>query len=154
MAEAVFGCRPAPLLDDEVEPLKLGERGPQLLPRDEPLEQRHAEASADDGSDGGDLAHVWRETIEPRLQRLVDRRRDGGAVSTFNRVACRLLEEERVPAGPLRQLRSHLCRKIAFGRGGRQPCAFVRLERVERSGRAETGDDAAHEGLRPNYIRR
>ena len=132
VTEAVLGRRPAPLLDDEVEPLQLRERGTQLLRRDEPLEQRQAEAAADDGRDRRDLAHVGREPVEPRLQRLLDRGGHGGSVAALDRVPRRLLEEERVAARALGELRGDVFGKIASGRGGCELRAVGRVERLEQ----------------------
>ena len=76
MAEAVLRRRSAALLDDEVEPLQLGERRSELRLRDELLEQRHPERSADDGRDVDHLPRLRLESVEPRLERLLDERRD------------------------------------------------------------------------------
>jgi len=98
------------LFDDEVESLQLRERRSKLLRRDEALEQRQAEAAADDRSDGGDVTNVGREPVEPRLQRLLDRRRNGRAVPALDRVARRLFEKERIAARALGELRCDVLR--------------------------------------------
>ena len=130
--EAVLGRRPPPLFDDEVEPLQLRERGAQLLGRDEPFQQRQAEAAADDRRDRGDVADVGSEPVEPRLQRLLDRRRHGRAVAAFDRVARRLLEEERIAAGALGELRRDLVGEIASGRRCRELRRVGCVERFEQ----------------------
>ena len=129
VTEAVLRRRPAPLLDDEVEPLQLGQRGTQLLRRDEPLEQRLTEAATDDGRDRRHLAHVGCEPVEPRLERLLDCGGHGGSVAALDRVPRRLLEEERVAAGALGEARGDVLGKLAAGRGG---CELLRRRRVER----------------------
>ena len=129
VTEAVLRRRPAPLLDDEVEPLQLRERRTQVLGRDEPLEQRLAEAPSDDGRDRRHLAHVGREAGEPRLQRLLDRGRHRCGVAALDRVARRLLEEERIAARTLGELQGDVVGKFASGRRG---CELRRGRRVER----------------------
>src|SRR2546421_12894216 len=49
VAEAVLRCGAAALLDDEVEALELGERGPKFLCGKDPFEQGGAEGAAHDG---------------------------------------------------------------------------------------------------------
>ena len=74
VAEAVFrGGAPA-LLVDQVETLEFGQRGRELLARDEPLEQLHAECSPDDRRDREHLARRRVETVEPRLQGSLNER--------------------------------------------------------------------------------
>jgi hypothetical protein len=116
VSEAVLRRRASPLFDDEVEPLELRERGAQPLGRDQPFQQRQAEAAADDGRDRGDVANVRREPVEPRLKRLLDGSRHSRAVAALDRVARRLLEEERIAARALGQLRRDVVGKIASGR--------------------------------------
>ena len=41
VAEPILACRTSALLDDQVEPLELGQRRPKPLRRQEPLQQRH-----------------------------------------------------------------------------------------------------------------
>ena len=72
VAEAVLGRGAAPLLDDEVEPLQLGERRAQRLGGHDLLEQRHAERAADDRGDADHLPRLRLEPVEPRLERLLD----------------------------------------------------------------------------------
>ena len=132
VAEAVLGRRAPPFLDDEVESLQLGERRPEPVRRDEPLEERQAEAAADDRRDRRHVAHVRCEAVEACLQRLLNRRRNGAAVSSLDRVAGRLLDEERVPSRALRELRGHVCGKLASCGRRRQSRSVGRRERFER----------------------
>ena len=129
VTEAVLRRRPTPLLDDEVEPLQLRERRTQQLGRDEPLEQRLAEAATDDGRDRRHLAHVGCESVESRLERLLDCGRHCGTVAALDRIPCRLLEEERVAAGALGERRGDVFGEIASGRRG---CELHRGRRIER----------------------
>jgi hypothetical protein len=76
VAEAVLRSRPPAGLEDEVEPLEIGEGVQELLVRHDALEQGKAERPADDGGDAEDLAGVGAEPVEPRLERSLDERRD------------------------------------------------------------------------------
>src|SRR5438128_646625 len=86
VAEPILACRASALLDDQVEPLELGQCRPQPLAWHEPLEQRHSEAASDDGGERRDLAHVGRETVESRLQGLLERGGDERSVAALNSV--------------------------------------------------------------------
>ena len=77
VTEPVLGRRPAADLDDQVEAHQVGERGHDLLVREELLEQRQAEAAADRARHRDDLARAHGQPVEPRLQRALHERRHG-----------------------------------------------------------------------------
>ncbi len=85
--EAVLGRGSAPLLDDELEPLELGEGRQQPRPGEEPLEQGQAEGAPDHGGGRDQLARLGVEPVEPRLQRLLERGRDRGLADEHDAAA-------------------------------------------------------------------
>ena len=77
--EPVLGDGATSLLDDQIEPLQVGEDGAEPDVGSESLEERHRERATDDGGDADEVAGVGCEPVEPRLQRLLDGRRERSA---------------------------------------------------------------------------
>ena len=67
-------------LDDQIEPLELGERRYQPVVGDDLLEQLQREHPADHRGDADHLPGVVVEPVEPRLERPLDERRHGQAI--------------------------------------------------------------------------
>ncbi len=78
MPEAVLGSGSAPFLDDELQPLELGESRQQARSRKEPLEQRQAEGTPDHGGGRDQVAGLGVEPVEPRLEGFLNRGGDRG----------------------------------------------------------------------------
>ena len=115
MPEPVLGGGAAAGLGDEVSSLQLGQRSGEGGATQQVLEEGTRELATDHGGGGDHSPGVGGEPVEPGLDRLLDRPRDGGAVerpdqavavpvpvqpASLDQVVERLLEEERVPAGP------------------------------------------------------
>jgi hypothetical protein len=127
MPETVFRRRPPPLLDDELEPLELRQRLPQLLLRCHSFQQRQPESAADHRGNADDLLRGRAQPVEPGLQRLLDEHRNpelgdadcqlvapvlASKGTALDEVAQRLLEEERVAAGPVEKEVRDACGKL------------------------------------------
>ena len=145
VAEAVLGVRPAALLDDQVEPLQVGQCLHELVAVHEPLQQRQPERPPDDRGDREDVARLAVEAVEARLQRPLDDRGDGQLVlgdrelppavsalehAPLDEVAEGLLEEERVAARALREQLGDRLGQLAVGRVRDEHARGVRRERA------------------------
>jgi hypothetical protein len=144
VAEPVLRRRAAAQLDDQVEPHQLRQRRHHLLARQQPLEQRQAEAAADRTGDGHHLAGARRQAVEARLQRPLDHRRDHDLTvravedpavavlpaqgAALDQVLQRLLQEEGVAAGALGQRLEQLRRQLALRQRRGQLAAGTRVE--------------------------
>src|SRR6266508_5097384 len=78
VTEAILGRGSGPFLDDELEPLELGEGRQQSRLGEKPLEQGQAEGMPDHGGGCDELARLGVEPVEPRLQRFLEGGRDRG----------------------------------------------------------------------------
>ncbi len=177
VAEAVLRGGPAAHLHDQVEPHQIRQRRHDLLARQEPLEQRQAEAAADRARDRHDLARARRQPVEPGLQRALHERRHGdlpvgelpAAVAAPQRAALdqvleRLLEEEGVAAGALGEQVRERPRAASprpaprRARGSRPPAAAAARSRGSGAGRrrarARPGATTADRGPRGRSARR
>ena len=143
VAEAVLRGRAPPLLDDELEALKLRQGRNEARARCYALEQRQAEVAADHGRDVEDLPRIGFETVEAGLQGLLDELGDddpvpaGGELvpavlaaqrAPLHEVAQRLLEEERVAAGAVRELIRDRGGQLGAGRASGEHPACLRVE--------------------------
>ena len=146
VAEPVLRVRPAPLLDDQLEPLEIGERRGEPARVDEPLEQRDREPAADDRRHGGHLAGAGLEPVEARLenalheQRHLERVRVDGQLppgvavphrAPLDDVAQRLGGEQRVPARALADERGDRLGDVAVGQLSHERAGRVGRERAQ-----------------------
>src|SRR5215210_1513410 len=143
--EAIFRLRPAPLLHDQVAPLELGQSRTQRFGGSQAPEELQAEGAPDDRGDVHELAGARLKPVQPRLERLLDRRRDGDSAiardlettvyppqgTALDQVAKRLLDEERIAACTFGEQRAHCSRQLCGGRALCQLDGSLRLERLE-----------------------